>query len=233
MTPVIKVKNIKKTYSLGEVDINAVNGVSFSIEEGEFLSIVGTSGSGKSTLMHIIGLLDKPTEGEVYLLNQNVSELNDDDQAELRNKHIGFVFQSFNLLRKTTALDNVALPLVYAGVKGAERNKMARKALERVNLSDRVNHYSTQLSGGQQQRVAIARALINKPDLILADEPTGNLDTKSGEEIMKLFGELNDAGNTIVLVTHELDIAKKTRRIIEIKDGVVIKDVKNGYAVHK
>ncbi len=234
MTSIIQTENVVKTYVMGDGDVTvqALKGVNVNIEKGEFVSIVGSSGSGKSTLMHIVGILDRPTSGRVFLEGKDVSELSPEEQAEIRNKKIGFVFQSFNLLSRTSALDNVALPLIYAGVSDQERTERAKKALERVGLGDRLGHFSTQLSGGQQQRVAIARALINDPSLILADEPTGNLDTKSGEEIMEFLGELNDAGNTIVLVTHELDIAKKTKRIIELRDGLVIRDVKNGHAIH-
>jgi putative ABC transport system ATP-binding protein len=228
MNSVIKIENATKTYQMGEVNVHALRGVNLNINKGDFVAIVGPSGSGKSTLMHIIGLLDRPTSGYVYLEGKDVSELSQDERAVLRNKHIGFVFQQFNLLSRTSALDNVALPLLYSGIKREEREKRAVKILESVGLGERLDHTSTQLSGGQQQRVAIARALINNPALVLADEPTGNLDSKSGKEIMKLLSDLNNKGNTIVLVTHELDIAKGTKRIVEIMDGKIVKDELNG-----
>lgn len=225
---IIKIENISKVYSMGEVKVHALKNINLQIKEGEFAAITGSSGSGKSTLMHIIGLLDKPTSGKVFLQKKDVSKISNDKRAVLRNKYIGFVFQAFNLLPKTSALDNVALPLLYAGVKKTEREKMAEKALKTVGLAERMQHFPSQLSGGQQQRVAIARAFINKPTIILADEPTGNLDSKSGKEIMKLLGDLNRQGHTIVLVTHELDIAKSAKRTIEIKDGEIIRDKENG-----
>lgn len=226
MTSIIKTKSITKTYQMGDMEVHAVNGIDLKIKKGEFVAIVGTSGSGKSTLMHMIGLLDKPTSGKIYLRGEDVSDLTEDELAILRNKYIGFVFQSFNLLSRTSALDNVALPLIYSGTSKQTREKRAKKALEKVGLGDRLDHHSTQLSGGQQQRVAVARALVNNPSLILADEPTGNLDTKSGSEVMKLLGDLNKKGNTIVLVTHELDIANSAKRIVELKDGKIISDRK-------
>lgn len=224
--PIIETTKISKIYQMGEVEVHALSNVDLRINEGEFVAIVGASGSGKSTLMHIIGILDTPTSGEVLLHGEDVSELTSEERARLRNKYIGFVFQSFNLLKRTTAQDNVALPLIYSGIEKVERNIRAKKALEKVGLGERLDHHSTQLSGGQQQRVAIARALVNEPSLILADEPTGNLDSKSGKEIMKMLGELNKQGNTIVLVTHELDIANAAERIVEIKDGKIISDRK-------
>jgi len=228
MTSVIEIENVTKTYDMGEIQVHALRGVSMDINKGEFVAIIGASGSGKSTLMHIIGLLDRPTSGVVKLEGKDVSTLSQDERAVLRNKHLGFVFQQFNLLRKTSALDNVGLPLLYSGVSARERDIKSTKALEQVGLGDRLGHFSTQLSGGQQQRVAIARALINDPTLILADEPTGNLDSKSGEEIMNLLKNLNNEGNTIVLVTHELDIARGAKRIVEIMDGKIVKDEMNG-----
>jgi putative ABC transport system ATP-binding protein len=227
MTPIIEVDHVTKTYAMGEVEVQALKGVSFKIEKGEFVAIIGTSGSGKSTLMHIIGILDKPSTGRILLHGTDVSSLSPEEQADIRNSYIGFVFQSFNLLARTSAMDNVALPLIYSGVAQHERNERAKEALIKVGLGDRLDHTSTQLSGGQQQRVAIARALINNPSLILADEPTGNLDTASGEAIMEFFKDLNDSGNTIVLVTHEPDIALQAKRVVEIKDGLVIRDYIN------
>jgi putative ABC transport system ATP-binding protein len=227
MNSIISLKNISKVYPMGEIKVSALNNVTLEIKRNEFVAIVGPSGSGKSTLMHIIGLLDVPTKGEVYLLNKNISRLNANEQAELRNRHIGFIFQAYNLLARTSAIDNVEMPLIYSGIKRNNRVSKALKVLELVGLKERINHLPSQLSGGQQQRVAIARALVNKPDLILADEPTGNLDSKSGKEILELMIKLNKQGNTVVLVTHDLTIASFTKRIIEIKDGKIVKDHKN------
>ena len=226
--PVIELKNVAKVYIMGEFEVHALRGVSLKIMPGEFVSIMGPSGSGKSTLMNIMGALDVPTSGEYYLEGVNVGHLSDDELADIRNKKIGFVFQNFNLLPRTSALANVELPLIYAGAK--DRRKRALEALELVGLGDRIHHRPNELSGGQQQRVAIARALINNPSIILADEPTGNLDSRSGAEIMRIFQDLNEQqGITVIFVTHEPEIAQHTLRIIRLRDGLVISDapVKN------
>ncbi|MFY9302741.1 MAG: ABC transporter ATP-binding protein [Atribacterales bacterium] len=220
--PVIKVEDLWKIYQLGEVQVEALRGVSFEIEEGEFVAIMGPSGSGKSTLLNILGCLDRPTRGRYFLDGQEVSQLNENQLAQIRNKKIGFIFQSFNLLPRLTALQNVELPLIYAGIPSQKRKEQAIKSLEAVGLGDRIHHYPNQLSGGQQQRVAIARALVNDPSIILADEPTGNLDTRSSEEIMHILQELNQEGKTIVLVTHERDIASHTHRILHFRDGQLV-----------
>jgi putative ABC transport system ATP-binding protein len=227
MTSIIKLEDVKKYYQLGDETVKALDGINVNIGMGEFVAIVGPSGSGKSTLMHTIGLLDTPSEGKIFLQEQDVSTLSADERAKLRNKHIGFVFQAFNLLPKTTSLDNVALPLIYSGITNGKRLESAKKALETVGLPDRLYHFPSQLSGGQQQRVAIARALVNNPDLILADEPTGNLDSKSGIDILNLLKKLNGEGHTIVLVTHDLKIASSAKRIIEMIDGKVVSDTKS------
>ncbi len=223
----IALEQITKVYVMGEEELRALKGVDLTIEAGEFLAIMGTSGSGKSTLMNILGCLDRPSGGRYWLEGQDVAVLDRDALAEIRNRTIGFVFQSFNLLRRTSALENVELPLLYAGVGGRERAKRAGEALEMVGLGDRKNHYPNQLSGGQQQRVAIARALVNKPRIILADEPTGNLDSRTSVEVMALFQALGASGITVALVTHEPDIAAYADRVVVVKDGMVISDIRH------
>ncbi len=220
----LEIKKIKKIYQMGKVKVEALRGVSFYIDKGEFVAIMGPSGSGKSTLMHIIGCLDKPTEGNFVIGGKDVSKLNEDKLAEIRNKRIGFVFQQFNLLSRTSILHNVEIPLIYAGQKSKQRRKLAMQALESVGLGDRVKHKPNEISGGEKQRAAIARALVNDPLIILADEPTGNLDTKTGEEIMKIFYKLHQQGNTIIMVTHEAEVARHARRIIHLRDGLIEKD---------
>jgi putative ABC transport system ATP-binding protein len=226
MPPVISVRNLVKTYVVGEVEVRALRGVNLEVQTGEFLAVTGPSGSGKSTFMHIIGCLDRPTSGQYFLDGKDVSRMSKDALADVRNTKIGFVFQGFNLLSRTTALDNVELPLLYrGGLKTAERHRRALKALEAVGLKDRADHHPNQLSGGQQQRVAIARALINEPSILLADEPTGNLDTKTSIEVMGIFQQLNRERNiTVVLITHEHDIAEYGTRTASFRDGVVVKD---------
>ncbi len=223
---IIKMENIGKIYDTGKILVEALKNVNVGINEGEFVSVMGPSGSGKSTLMNIIGCLDRSTGGYYELDGVNISELDDSELAKIRNKKIGFVFQSFNLLPKMTALHNVELPMIYAGASKKERREKALEALDRVSLADRMDHRPNELSGGQKQRVAIARALVNDPAILLADEPTGNLDTASGEEIMAVFQELNREGVTIILVTHEPDIAEHTKRIIRFRDGFLINDEK-------
>lgn len=220
----IALSDVTKTYQMGDMTVAALAGVSLNIAEGEFTAIMGPSGSGKSTLMNILGCLDRPTSGSYMLDGQEVATLGDDELAITRNQKIGFVFQSFNLLPRITALENVALPLVYAGVPKGERKERAAAALAAVGLENRLGHVPNELSGGQRQRVAIARALINEPTIIMADEPTGNLDSKSGEEVMNIFKKLNASGRTIILVTHEPDIAEHAKRVIHVRDGLVVKD---------
>ena len=224
---IIETQNLVKSFQVGSEEVQALKGVNLSVNKGEFLSIMGPSGSGKTTLMNIIGCLDTPTSGQYYLNNQLVNELDDDNLAMIRNKEIGFVFQSFHLLARNSALNNVMLPLKYAGIKESDAYQRAKEVLEKVGLMDRVNHSPSELSGGQQQRVAIARALVNKPSIIFADEPTGNLDSQTGNDVMKLFQELNDQGQTIILITHEEDIAMQSKRIITIKDGLIESDIQN------
>lgn len=222
---IVTLTGVKKLYKMGSEIVAALNGVDLRIDEGEFVALMGPSGSGKSTLMNILGCLDRPTEGSYKLLDQEVSGLNDDQLAAIRNKTIGFVFQNFNLLPKLTSLENVALPAVYAGLNSTERLRLAIEALEKVSLADRAEHLPSELSGGQRQRVAIARAIAMKPSIIMADEPTGNLDTKSTGEIMEIFKDLHANGSTIILVTHEPDIAQAAARQILVKDGKITKDI--------
>lgn len=221
---VIDINNIGKTYKIGEVVVNALVSVDLKIEKGEYVALMGPSGSGKSTLMNILGCLDTPSRGSYKLNGTNVSHMTDNELAEIRNKEIGFIFQTFNLLARNSSLENVALPLVYAGVAKTDRLAKAKQALESVGLGERVEHKPNELSGGQRQRVAIARALVNNPAIILADEPTGNLDTKTSHEIMDLLEEIHQKGNTVIIVTHEEDIAKRAKRIVRLRDGVIESD---------
>lgn len=225
--PLIDIKQIKRDFVLGSEIIYVLKGIDLQINKGEYVALMGPSGSGKSTLMNLLGCLDTATSG-TYILNGNdVSQMHDDQLAEIRNKEIGFVFQTFNLLPRTTALDNVALPMIYAGFSKSERNQRATEVLNQVGLGDRMDHQPNQLSGGQRQRVAVARALVNNPSIILADEPTGNLDSKTSVEIMNLFNEIHKNGNTVILVTHEEDIAKYAHRIIRLRDGIIESDEQN------
>jgi putative ABC transport system ATP-binding protein len=226
--PVIEIRDLQKVYRMGEVEVHALKGIDLTVERGEFVAIMGPSGSGKSTLMNILGCLDRPSAGLYRLDGVDVSRLDRDERAEIRNSKIGFVFQSFNLLARTRATENVELPMLYSdlGISAEERARRARQALARVGLAGREDHYPSQLSGGQQQRVAIARALVTDPAIVLADEPTGNLDTRTSEEIIGIFQELNDAGKTVVLITHETDIAAHAKRVIYLRDGLIWRDEK-------
>ena len=225
--PLIQITAIKRDFVLGNEIVYVLKGIDLQINKGEYVALMGPSGSGKSTLMNLLGCLDTPTSGQYILNGKDVSQMKDDELAEIRNKEIGFVFQTFNLLPRTTALDNVALPMIYAGYSKPERKLRAEEVLTQVGLSDRMDHQPNQLSGGQRQRVAIARALVNNPSIILADEPTGNLDSKTSEEIMKLFGDIHNQGNTVILVTHEEEIAAYAHRIIRLRDGLIESDTKN------
>ncbi|HKC64150.1 MAG TPA: ABC transporter ATP-binding protein [Pyrinomonadaceae bacterium] len=220
----ISMRDIWKTYQMGSEEVHALHGVSFDVQKGEYVAIIGPSGSGKSTLMNLIGCLDTPTKGEYWINGKNVSEMDDDELARIRNKEVGFVFQTFNLLARATALHNVELPLIYAGMSSTERHEKAKQSLAAVELTDRMLHKPNELSGGQRQRVAIARALVNHPSILLADEPTGALDTHTSYEIMNLFEKLHSEGNTIIVVTHEPDIAARAYRVISIRDGMIEKD---------
>lgn len=224
---VIEIRNIIRDFKLGQEIVHVLKGIDLDIKRGEYVAIMGPSGSGKSTLMNLLGCLDTPTAGSYNLNGNDVSQMSDDDLAEIRNKEIGFVFQTFNLLPRTTALDNVALPMVYAGASKKERNDRATEVLTDVGLADRMDHKPNQLSGGQRQRVAVGRALVNKPSIILADEPTGNLDSKTGLEIMALFDEIHAKGNTVIMVTHEEEIAAHAKRVIRLRDGVIESDTFN------
>jgi putative ABC transport system ATP-binding protein len=225
-TPLVRLEEVVKTYQMGDVEVHALRGVSLVIEHGEFTAVMGASGSGKSTLMNLLGCLDRPTSGRYLLEGREVSSLSTDELAEIRNRTIGFVFQNFNLLSRTSAIENVELPLLYAGVTTAERHARAAESLERVGLADRAGHHPNQMSGGQQQRVAIARALVNRPRVILADEPTGNLDSRTSIEVMALFQELGRSGITVLLVTHEPDIAQYASRDLVMRDGRVVSDTR-------
>ncbi len=226
MNLVIKIRNITRDFPLGNEIVKVLKGIDLDIERGEYVALMGPSGSGKSTLMNLLGCLDTPTSGSYELNGSDVSNMTDDELAEIRNKEIGFVFQTFNLLPRTTALENVALPMIYAGASKSERTERAKQVLADVGLADRMDHKPNQLSGGQRQRVAVGRALVNRPSIILADEPTGNLDSKTSEEIMNLFNDIHKAGNTVIVVTHEEEIAKLAHRIIRLRDGIVESDTK-------
>jgi len=227
MSDVIQIKDIKRDFQLGQETVKVLKGIDLHIKKGEYVAFMGPSGSGKSTLMNLLGCLDTPTSGSYILNGKDVSQLSDDELAEIRNKEIGFVFQTFNLLPRTTALDNVALPMIYAGKSKTERDIRATEVLKNVGLGDRMDHKPNQLSGGQRQRVAVGRALVNRPSIILADEPTGNLDSKTSVEIMNLFNEIHAAGNTVILVTHEEEIAEHAHRVIRLRDGIIESDQRN------
>ena len=227
MDNVIHIRNIVRNFQLGSETVYVLKGIDLDIERGDYVAIMGPSGSGKSTLMNLLGCLDTPTSGQYILNNKDVSKLSDDELADIRNKEIGFVFQTFNLLPRTTALDNVALPMIYAGASKADRTARATQVLTDVGLADRIHHKPNELSGGQRQRVAVGRALVNKPSIILADEPTGNLDSKTSLEILQLFDDIHVAGNTVIVVTHEEDVAKRAARVIRLRDGIIESDERN------
>lgn len=227
MDNVIHIRNIVRNFKLGSETVYVLKGIDLDIERGDYVAIMGPSGSGKSTLMNLLGCLDTPTSGQYILNGKDVSQLSDDQLAEIRNKEIGFVFQTFNLLPRTTALDNVALPMIYAGASKADREARATSVLHDVGLADRIHHKPNELSGGQRQRVAVGRALVNKPSIILADEPTGNLDSKTSLEILQLFDDIHKAGNTVIVVTHEEDVAARAARIIRLRDGIIESDMRN------
>ncbi len=226
MNTIINIQNLVKTYFMGKQSVQVLKGLNLDIMKNDYVALMGPSGSGKSTLMNILGCLDSPTGGKYILNGKDVSKMPDNDLAEVRNKEIGFVFQQFNLLPRLSAIDNVALPLIYAGIGKKERTERAKESLAKVDLADRGHHKSNELSGGQIQRVAIARALVNNPSILLADEPTGNLDSKTSVEVMKIFGKIQEAGNTVILVTHEEDIANFAKRIVRLKDGVIESDIR-------
>jgi len=230
VTPVVRVEQLTKIYEVGDQRVLALDHIDLTLMPSEFVAVMGPSGSGKSTLMHLVGLLDRPTSGRYFLEGRDVAALSSDDQADVRSRRLGFVFQSYNLLPRTTAVENVELPMIYAGVPESERRKRALEALAAVNLSHVVDHLPNQLSGGQQQRVAIARALVNDPAVVLADEPTGNLDSQTSEEIMALFEELNRAGRTIIMVTHDEEVAAHAKRIIRVRDGLIVADERSATA---
>ncbi|HNQ27532.1 MAG TPA: ABC transporter ATP-binding protein [Aquaticitalea sp.] len=227
MNSVIHIRNIIRNFQMGNETLHVLKGIDLDIQRGEYVAIMGPSGSGKSTLMNILGCLDTPTSGQYILNGKDVSQMSDDELAEIRNKEIGFVFQTFNLLPRTTAIDNVALPMVYAGTSKSERTERAKEVLTSVGLADRMDHKPNELSGGQRQRVAVGRALVNKPSIILADEPTGNLDSKTSLEILQLFDDIHNAGNTVIVVTHEEDVAERAKRVIRLRDGIIESDTLN------